>query len=558
MSLREWKPTARQEDFLSLPDNIFEGLYGGAAGGGKTETLLMLPLVKQDKKNKPLYEHPRFKMLFLRRTYPELDSEVIPRSKDFFPSTGANPYQDQKKRWTWPSGAIVQFGHCEHEKDVAKYDTSEYNIIAFDEATSFTPYQYEYLTFSRCRTSSPDLPAIVRGGTNPGNIGHSYFRKRFVEPSRNGNCILRETRTVRGVSQTLLRIFIPSKATDNTYLIAADPDYVNRLNRLPEAERAAKADGDWWTFSGQVFDDWRTQPFPDEPSHAQHIVPSFRIPDYWPKVLSMDWGFSAMTIAGWYAINPCPSDRYPATIYKYREYSCKKTKISTWASDIRRLSGNEQFMDIVLDPSAWASRGEPATIAEQFEQHSGFSPRRADNDRVSGKLLLQDLIRWKSRPPRFVPQEGFDAELAMELNRKRGPQAYAEYTALFKPEPEEKFLPKFQIFADCCPETEKVIPVCVYDKDNKEDVAEFDGDDPYDETRYGIKACQYYLETGKSQYQVEAQRSAICTALEESSATPSSMTSFYIKMGNLDAQVAHANRPMKRFHGRGLRGANFR
>ncbi|HWY35716.1 MAG TPA: hypothetical protein VNX68_13810, partial [Nitrosopumilaceae archaeon] len=85
---------------------------------------------------------------------------------------GFNNYQDQKKRWTHPSGAIIQFGHCEHEKDVRKYDTSEYNIICFDEATSFTPWQYEYLTFSRCRSASADLPAIVRSGTNPGNIGH--------------------------------------------------------------------------------------------------------------------------------------------------------------------------------------------------------------------------------------------------------------------------------------------------------------------------------------------------------------------------------------------------
>ena len=305
MPIKSWQPTPRQEDFLSLPDTIFEALYGGAAGGGKTETLLMLPIIKRDKAGQPLYAHPRFKMLFLRRTFPELDSEVVPRSKEFFPSTGANPYQEKFKRWTWPSGAIFQFGHCEHEKDVAKYDTSEYNIIAFDEATSFTAYQYEYLSFSRCRSASPDLPAIVRSGTNPGNIGHSYFRKRFVEPAKTGNTILRESRIVRGVTQTVLRIFIPSKASDNIHLMKANPDYINHLNRLPDAERAAKADGDWWTFSGQVFDDFRTQPFPDEPLTACHIVPQFRIPDYWPKILAMDWGFSAMTIAGWYAINPC-------------------------------------------------------------------------------------------------------------------------------------------------------------------------------------------------------------------------------------------------------------
>lgn len=555
MSQKVWKPTQRQSDFISLPDTIFEALYGGAAGGGKTETLEMLPVVKKTKTGTPLYEHSRFKMLYLRRTFPELDSEVIPRSKDLYPNFGFQSYQDQKKRWTHPSGAIIQFGHCEHEKDVKKYDTAEYNIIAFDEATSFTPYQYEYLTFSRCRSSSADLPAIVRAGTNPGNIGHGYFRDRFVKPHRDGNVVLRETRTIKGQSQTLLRIYIPSKATDNTYLMQADPDYINRLNRLPEAERAAKADGDWWTFSGQVFDDWRIEPFPDEPANARHVCSPFRIPEYWPKVISIDWGFNAMTICGWYAINPCPSGKYPAKIYKYREYSCKKTKIATWASDIRRLSGNEQYTDIVLDPSAWGDRGDEKTIAEQFEQYSEFRPRRADNNRVSGKLLIQDLIRWRPRPARYIPQEGFDMELYSKINRMSGPKASEEYAAMFREEDPEEFLPKFQVF-DTCEETIKAIPLCVYDKNRVEDVAEFEGDDPYDETRYGLKACQLYLDGGLEEHKRLQEQARICSQLEQTG----NINHFYMRMANLEAKEIKENQPAKRFHmgiSRRFRHANF-
>ena len=543
MPIKEWIPTARQSDFISLPDEIFEALYGGAAGGGKSETLLMLPVVKKDKRDRPLYEHHKFKMLFLRRTFPELDSEIIPRSKEFYPHFGFLPYQDQKRRWTHQSGSIIQFGHCEHEGDVKKYDTSEYNIIAFDESTSFTPFQYEYLTFSRCRTSSLDLPAIVRSGTNPGNIGHSYFRTRFVQPARQGNVLLNETRTVLGKAQTLLRIYIPSKATDNTYLMAADPDYVNRLNRLPAAERAAKADGDWWTFSGQVFEDWRTEPFPDEPRNAQHVCEPFQIPSYWPKVLSIDWGYAALTIGGWYAINPCPSVKYPAKIYKYREYTCKKTKISTWAADMRRLSGEETYTDLVMDPSGWQERGDPVNIAEQFAKVFGRQPRKAQNNRVGGKLLLQELLRWRPRPARYVPQSGFNDELASKIRRMQGPAAYEEYCKLFLPEEEERFLPQFQVFSTCA-KTIETIPLCVYDKDRPEDVAEFDGDDPYDETRYGVSACQNYLDGGLLEANHEAEVASVCSTYEQTG----NINQFYMMMNSLDAKRGKESQGIRRFH----------
>jgi len=555
-----WTPFKRQADFLSLPDTIFEALYGGAAGGGKTETLLMLPIVRQ------FYTYPRFKMLFLRRTFPELDNEVIPRSKDYYPHAGFFPYQDQKKRWTHPGGGIIQFGHCEHEKDVAKYDTSEYNIICFDEATSFTRHQYLYLTMSRCRSASSNLPAFVRGGTNPGNISHGFFRKRFVEPARDGYTILREKREFHGVIRELSRIFIPSKAKDNSYLMQADPNYIARLDSLPAAERAAKLLGDWWSFSGQVFDDWRDVPLPGDPENACHVVEPFRIPDYWPRVLSIDWGFSAMTIAGWYAINPVPNAKYRAKIYKYREYTALKTKISSWASDIARLSQGEEFIDIVLDPSAWGKRGDELTIMEQFSQSSGFRPRRADNDRLGGKLLMQEYIRFTPKPPRYVPQTNFDHALFERIDRLKGPKAAAEYAGLFIAEEEEKFLPQFQVF-NTCVETIKTIPLCVYRREpdlkteqneegNSEDVQEFPGDDPYDETRYALKACQNYLDVGSAEHHHVAQVAKACSQAEQSG----NMTQFYINMANIDAEknVAGINAGVRRFHrGSKLKHANF-
>src|SRR5580700_2938352 len=117
-----WKPTARQEVFLSLPDTIFEALYGGQAGGGKSEVLLMLPLVRG------FYKEPKFKGLILRRTSPELERELIIRSQvDGFYKACGGEYNGQHKRWTFPSGAVIQFGHFEYEKDAKIYDSAQYN-----------------------------------------------------------------------------------------------------------------------------------------------------------------------------------------------------------------------------------------------------------------------------------------------------------------------------------------------------------------------------------------------------------------------------------------------
>ena len=139
--IREFKPHRKQENFLQIPDSIFEGLYGGAAGGGKSDLLLLLPLLRGFTSN------PNFRGIFLRRTYPELESEIIPRSQKWFPLAGGR-YKDQKRRWEFPEGGIFYFGHAEHEEDIRKYDTAQYNYTAWDELTSFLNFQYSYLSYS--------------------------------------------------------------------------------------------------------------------------------------------------------------------------------------------------------------------------------------------------------------------------------------------------------------------------------------------------------------------------------------------------------------------------
>ena len=521
---KTWRPHKRQEVFASLPDSIFEALYGGAAGGGKSELLVMLPIIRG------WYKEPRFKGIIFRRTYPELESEIILRSRDWYNLCGAR-YNEEKKRWTFPSGAIMQFGHLEYEQDVRKYDTAEYNYAAFDELTSFTEFQYIYITRTRCRSSSSNLPAICRSATNPGNVGHAWVRGRFVDPAPFGTILVEKQTGVK-------RIFIQSFAQDNPHLMQNDPQYVNRLGSLPEAERRAKLEGDWSTFEGQVFSDYREEHFPGEPDNAVHVVEPFSIPTWWPRFLAIDWGYTAMTYACWAALSP--DDR----LYVYREYAEKELKTSEWATEIGNLSRNEELREIVLCRSAWQNRGEELTQQEIFTKYSGLIAAQAENDRIMGKLLVQEYLRFEDKSK--DPSDPFDQTTANKLLAQRGIDAYQAYLNSFK-EKKREVLPKLQIFRNCVT-LRKTIPLCIYAKKNQmsekpaEDVREFFGDDPYDALRYLVCCVNNHL--GRLVKEAEA-RKLEDKAIKEFEETKN-YTSYYRRMEYLEKKMNFAPEPVAR------------
>jgi hypothetical protein len=482
---RSWKPFPRQEKFLSLPWEVFEAFYGGAVGGGKSELLVLIPILMGWHKNR------YFRGIIFRRTMPELKESLIPRSEEIYKAEGGI-YNATDHIWKFPSGASIKFSYLESMADARSHDTSEFHYAAFDELTHFEEGEYTYIVGSRVRSTIPELPACVRSASNPGNIGHAWVRKLFVEPDKEGlgDTIIydEQTRTYRA--------FVRARLTDNPYLMKNDPNYINRLRRLPPAEYKAKVEGDWWVFAGQVFSEFRAEKLIGEPSNALHVIDPFRIPAFWPRVLSIDWGginpdLKAKTIAGWYAIAP------GRQAFKYREY-VSKDKIAIWGADVARLSAGEPIRRVVLDPSAWASRGEKHTLMEQFVQASQFRQvEKATNDRIAGKQLLHEHLRWSPRPPRYTPPEGYDQDVADRIYRIYGTRGLRDYKEMFQPERNEGNIPKLFIFRQCV-ETIDIIPKCTYNDPGKagknpEDVREFDGDDAYDETRYGVNAIEDLL-----------------------------------------------------------------
>jgi hypothetical protein len=536
-----WRPnTGPQEKFLALPTTIFEGFYGGAAYGGKSDALIMYPIVRE------WYKIPKFHGIMFRRTFPQLEESLIQRTKTGIGVNGPSyydlggKYNDTKHVWTFPEyGSTIRFSYMDDDDDARQHDTAEYHYCAFDELTHFTEFMYTYL-LSRVRTSDPRLPAVVRSASNPGNIGHSWVRARFIEPAPHGY-----TKLYDEYSQSS-RIFIPAKLDDNKAGLAADPNYGERLNLLPEAERKAKKDGDWWSFSGQVFTEFRERKHHNEPENALHCVDNLIIPYYYPKIVSIDWGYTHETAVHWHAISP------DKRIITYKEFTCSKVPIDIWGAEVGKLCIGEQNIVLnVMDPSAWKTESHGKRIVDQFMEASGLVVEQAVNDRLNGKLNMHNMLRWLPKPSlKPIPTEQFSIDYANRILRMGGVDAYNAYCDRFVEEVPEGNIPRWLIVKEACPQLVRTIPLLVYDEKKTEDVAKFNGDDAYDSARYGLMAADLYIKECQREHEKFVKISKIVQGLQSTG----DQTNYYRQMEKLEREAV----PIQRANPRRSSGSSKR
>lgn len=537
MNANEWKPNRGQAKFLALPDTIKEGFYGGGAGSGKSEVLLMYGICKR------LHENPLFKQVFMRRTYPDLKKEITQRARELYTPFGAT-FNKTDMVWTFPrpdqygsgaanAGALIFLGHCELEKDVHQYDSMEISLFTPDELTNCTEYIYLYIAFERNRApKNSGLPSITRGAGMPGGVGHTFVKKRFVDLAPLGNKI------IVGKAGNK-RIYIHATLQDN--LDHIDPSYAQSLAGRPEAERKAKLLGDWSAYQGQVFDEFRDKHYTDEPDNALHVIPPQGIPDWWPKFIVGDWGFAAMTYIGFYAVAPT------GRVYLYRELHWLKTKIADWAPVVRQFVDLEHPKLIKFCQSTKQDRGQEKTIQQQIEEHLGVGIELSMNtagSRVAGKMLIHEYLRWKQKPQLLGEMPEYNEEYAMYLQRNKTPDEYKSYMHLFDPPEPEQNLPKLQIFCcdkdeheghpNCCPTMIDAIKAASYDKPKHdkpaEDVAEYDGDDPYDALRYGLDTVELYVQESGFEFRKLQKQEQLMQMLRNSG----DFTAYYRNMNKME------------------------
>jgi len=556
-----WKPNRKQAEFLSLPVTIKEAFLGGGAGSGKSDVLLVYGIVNE------WHRHPLFKQVFLRRTYPDLKKEIVGRSREIYSRFGAT-FNKTDMCWTFPrddqygagqmtnAGAQIFLGHCEEEKDVHNYDSMEISLFTPDELTNCTEYIYIYITFERNRAPKDSgLPSITRGAGMPGGIGHTFVKKRFIDPYPAGSKIL----VGKGGNK---RIYIHATLDDNVDHI--DPTYAQSLEGLTnEAERKAKRHGDWSAYLGQVFDELRIRHYSDEPENALHAVQPFNIPSWWPRFIIGDWGFAAMCYLGFYAVSP------KKRLYLYREIYWYKTKIAEWAPIVKGFMDKEVVRTVKFCQSAKQDRGLDHTIQQQIEEELGVPIELTTNSpgsRIATKMLVHEYLRWKLKP--VVPLSEipvYNEERARWLLRNKGLEEYKSYLSMFDPPQAETDIPKLQIFLcdpdlpdhdghpNCCPMMLTSLAACNYpqkSKDGKavEDVEEFEGDDPYDDLRYACDTAEQFFNEASEEFKKIQAQAQLIERLQSSQ----DWTAYYRNMRTIEA---HESGPgmIRRFHGRGKR-----
>lgn len=423
-----------QTEFLAAPER--EVLYGGAAGGGKSYAMLADPM--------RYISHPQFSGLLLRHTTEEL-RELIWKSQELYPKIYPGiKWSERKMQWETPTGGKLWMSYLDRDQDVLRYQGLSFTWIGFDELTQWaTPFAWNYMR-SRLRSTARDLPVYMRASTNPGNIGHAWVKKMFIDPATPGKSFWAtdpetgETMVYpKGHSKEgqplFKRRFIPAKLSDNPYL-AETGDYETMLLSLPEHQRKQLLEGNWDIAEGAAFPEF---------NRSIHVVEPFQIPHDWPRFRACDYGYGSYSAVLWFAV--APSEQ----IIVYRELYVTKVLAEDLADMVMAAEDGENIKYGVLDSSTWHKRGDtgPSIAERMIVRGCRWRPAdRSAGSRVAGKN---------------------------EIHRRLQVDEYLDE-------------PRMIIFENCR-QLISDLPTLPLDKSNPEDIdTKVKNDHTYDALRYGV------------------------------------------------------------------------
>ena len=348
--------------------------YGGARGGGKSHWLLAQMGADDCQRVAGL------KCLLLRKVgkanieqFEDLRRRLFGRLKhDFSAYRGVLAFTN---------GSRIIAGHFQSEKDIDAYLGLEYDVIGVEEATTLTSRKYQDIS-TCCRTSKPNWRPRIYSTTNPGGVGHAWYRTRFVAPMlerREG-----ETR------------FVPARVDDNAF---NNPEYRKVLEGLTGWQKRAWLNGDWDIAAGQFFTTFRRD---------VHVVEDFDDTRAREWFCAMDYGFAHYTVC----LLGCTDgdgntfivDEHAERMWLPQRHSMAiKAMVGRWKIADRRLQLSE-LKRFVAGADVFSRQSDGTTIAGQYAKH-GITLRCASTDRVNGWAeVLQGLgdVEANIRPTLFI------------------------------------------------------------------------------------------------------------------------------------------------------------
>lgn len=462
-----WTPQpGSQNMFLMCP--VFETLYEGTRGPGKTDALLM-----------DFVQHTgqgfgeAWRGILFRQTYKQLQ-DVIAKSKKVFNQMPRNcrpTYNKVDSTWTFPEGEQLLLRHMKDPDDYWNYHGHEYPWIAWEELTSWANSQCYTIMMSCCRSSHPGMPRKYRSTTNPYGVGHNWVKKRFRLPSMRG-VVIREP----GEPE---RIAIHGRLEENIILLASEPDYIDKIRAAARnpSELAAWLHGSWDILAGGMFDDvWDAQ---------VHVVDAFNIPRSWRLDRSFDWGSSKPFSVGWWAQSngESPVDRYGKPLF----HSVKGDlyRIREWYGCVPKRD-NEGLKMLAKDIAVGIKHKE-----KQWGLGGLVKPGPADSsiwDDQNGNCIATDMrlegVNWE--PADKGPG-----------SRKQGwEQMRKRFEGAKNPEYGLREDPGVFCFRGECPDFENLVPTLPRDDKDLDDVDTDAEDHIGDEARYRIRRKNRSIRTG--------------------------------------------------------------
>ncbi len=347
-------PNPKQAEFFRSTARFTA--YGGARGGGKSWALRRKLIAL-------CLRYPGIHCLIIRRTLSELRSNhVIPLMNEIGREV---PYSAGERVFTFKNRSRIELGYLSCDADTLRYQGQEYDIIAIDEATQLTEYQFS--TLKGCLRGVGKYPRRMYLTCNPGGVGHSWVKRLFIDRR------FREGETASDYK------FIQALVYDNKVLTERDPEYVEGLKSLPDRLRAAWLEGRWDLFEGQFFPEF---------SRELHVCAAHEVEGM--RFCAFDYGFDR------FALLVCSVRDGNLTVL--REHCESNLTISEAGERLMRICGLErerghEIRYAVASPDLWNRRQESGLSGFEIMSKVCDVPLiKADNRRIPGWRALREAL----------------------------------------------------------------------------------------------------------------------------------------------------------------------